>query len=260
MSQDPIGERGGLNLYGMVNNDPVGKGDQLGLHVYYIAAGASDYHVFNAIAHDQNYKKSYGGFSAKSQGKRTNNNRKWGPVDRGNATIKDNLTPASIASESGKITIFSHGSTTGKINGANGTQFSAEDIKAALGNKKLAITSVGLLACHSGSNGFANSLSKALPMTMIAGHMGKLTISMRWHYNFLSNSRSKSQIIRKMKNAYSQLKSNGYSYLDFQDRVKEIFENNKCELEYLYWDFYFKEGATKFGVWRDGKQITTMNF
>ena len=30
MSCDPIGERGGLNLYGMVNNNPVGKWDYLG--------------------------------------------------------------------------------------------------------------------------------------------------------------------------------------------------------------------------------------
>jgi RHS repeat-associated protein len=30
MSQDPIGERGGLNLYGMVNNNPVGNWDYLG--------------------------------------------------------------------------------------------------------------------------------------------------------------------------------------------------------------------------------------
>ena len=31
MSQDPIGEQGGLNLYGMVNNDPIGSWDYLGL-------------------------------------------------------------------------------------------------------------------------------------------------------------------------------------------------------------------------------------
>jgi RHS repeat-associated protein len=30
ISQDPIGERGGLNLYGMVNNNPVGNWDHLG--------------------------------------------------------------------------------------------------------------------------------------------------------------------------------------------------------------------------------------
>ena len=34
MSHDPIGERGGVNLYGMVNNDPVGKWDYLGLEWY----------------------------------------------------------------------------------------------------------------------------------------------------------------------------------------------------------------------------------
>ena len=33
MSCDPIGERGGLNLYGMVNNDPVGNWDYLGLRL-----------------------------------------------------------------------------------------------------------------------------------------------------------------------------------------------------------------------------------
>ena len=33
MSCDPIGERGGLNLYGMVNNDSVGRWDYLGLEL-----------------------------------------------------------------------------------------------------------------------------------------------------------------------------------------------------------------------------------
>jgi len=30
-NRDPIGETGGLNLYGMVNNNPVNKWDYLGL-------------------------------------------------------------------------------------------------------------------------------------------------------------------------------------------------------------------------------------
>ncbi len=33
LSRDPIGERGGINLYGMVNNDPVNKWDLLGMTV-----------------------------------------------------------------------------------------------------------------------------------------------------------------------------------------------------------------------------------
>ena len=34
-SRDPIAERGGVNLYGFVDNDPVSKRDYLGLAVYF---------------------------------------------------------------------------------------------------------------------------------------------------------------------------------------------------------------------------------
>ena len=41
-SRDPIGERGGINLYGMVGNDPVGSVDVRGLHIFGSVLGDFD--------------------------------------------------------------------------------------------------------------------------------------------------------------------------------------------------------------------------
>jgi RHS repeat-associated protein len=60
ISRDPLGEKGGLNLYGYVGNDPVNEVDSTGLYVTY---SPGDYTNWNAQF--ANYWKNSGAFREK---------------------------------------------------------------------------------------------------------------------------------------------------------------------------------------------------
>ena len=63
LSRDPIGERGGINLYGMVGNNPISLFDKIGLMAFYsdpngtLSDGKPGYSI--TIHHEVDAKKSY---------------------------------------------------------------------------------------------------------------------------------------------------------------------------------------------------------
>lgn len=59
LSRDPIEERGGLNLYAFVNNDPVNKWDKLGLDFASWCNGGTCYHNFTSDGNNDNCVFSY---------------------------------------------------------------------------------------------------------------------------------------------------------------------------------------------------------